>query len=248
LGGNPYQHKYEQIYQLTDFQWSFIQASEKSGLCLFSYSPDDQHFHFLTHITSISSRKVTAVYSNRSLLKTSFPIYFPINEHTQYFDENWIKCKRNWIQQKLIYGEGFKDPFFLTMYECLLHPLLLPPIIGFPVSFMGVCKTHPASWQFYIWYDSLRHLNVGDKIHYNHIQKGIDRRVALHHIQFRNPPFVPQTYRKRMIYHYLQVLVKNSYLKEIRKGIFILNRTITFPNNMEEAIVVENEFLNQSRN
>ncbi|MGV3466747.1 MAG: competence protein CoiA [Heyndrickxia sp.] len=246
LGGYPFHHSKGGYFQLSDFHWSFIKASETSGLILFSYTPQTQHFHLLSNISPYSSRKVQGTYSKTPLDNATFPILFSnSNQQKQQIDTFWFSQKRKWLQQKLIYGKAFQDPFLLSLYECTCHPLLLPPAIGLPVNYMGVCKTHPAVWQFYIWRDSIRSLKIGERVTFKHVINGVENRKKVHHIQFRELPFVHRSYRNRMIYLYLQMLVQLSYLKEVKKGTFELHKTITFPKNMEEVILYEKEFLQE---
>jgi len=246
IGGNPFQNRKGGYFQLNDYHWSFVQASETFGLNLFSYTPQTQQFHFLSNISPISSRKVQGTYSKTSLRNMTFPILFS-NPYKpkQQVNAYWFLQKRKWLQQKLIYGRAFQDTFLLTLYECACHPLLLPPAIGLPVDYMGVCKTHPTVWQFYIWSDCLRFLKTGERITFEQIINAIKNRKKDQHIQFRDLPFVHHSYRNRMIYLYLRTLVHLSYFKEVKKGTFVLHKTITIPKNMEEVILYEKEFLHE---
>jgi len=244
IGGYPFQNRKGGYFQLNDFYWSFIQASETFGLTLLSYTPQAQQFHFLSNISPISSRKVKGTYTNTSLGKVSFPIVFSNPFRPKHkVDAYWFLQKRKWLLQKLVYGKAFQDPFLLSVYECYCHPLFLPPAIGLPVDYMGVCKTHPVVWQFYIWRDCLRFLRIGERITFTQVIDAIEIRKKYHYIQFRDLPFVHHSYQNRMIFLYLQMLVHSTYLKEVKKGTFVLNKTITIPKNMEEVNLYEKEFL-----
>ncbi|MGX1825727.1 hypothetical protein ACWIDQ_16695, partial [Heyndrickxia sporothermodurans] len=63
-------------------------------------------------------------------------------------------------------------------------------------------------------------------------------------IQLRKFPLIHVKFLKQMIYHYLKLLSKFGYLEETRKGRFTMNKSIPFPNNIEEAARMENEFMN----
>lgn len=245
LGGYPFQNRKAAYFHLSDFQWSFIQASEAFGLTLFSYTPHSQEFHFLSNISPISSKKVQGTYTTTSLANMTFPILFSNTRKPLQINAYWFLQKRKWLEQKIIYGKAFQDPFLLSLYECNCHPLLLPPVLGVPVEYMGVCKTHPSVWQFYIWHDCLRSLNIGERITFKQARNAMENRMKRDQIQFRSLPFVPVAYQNRMLYQYLQTLVHFSYLKEVKKGTFVLHKTITFPKNMEEVILYEKEFLHE---
>ncbi|KQL54978.1 hypothetical protein AN964_16695 [Heyndrickxia shackletonii] len=246
MGGYPFQHRKDAFFQLSDFHWSFIQASEKIGLTLFSYTPHSRYFHFLSNISPISSRKVQGTYTKISLDHMTFPILLSNTiSQKQPINAYWFLQKRKWLQNKIIYSKAFQDPFLISLYECNSHPSLLPPVIGLPVDYMGVCKTHPVVWQFYIWHDCLRFLKTGDRMTFKQVRNAIESRKRSQHIQFRCLPFVPTSYQNRMIYLYLQTLVHFSYLKEVKKGTFVLHKMITFPKNMEEALLFDKEFLHE---
>ncbi|MBS4172051.1 competence protein CoiA family protein [Bacillus sp. FJAT-49736] len=244
IGGYPFQKGGNGFYWLNEFHWSFIQATEKNGFIINSYTPENKCFHFLSNISPISSRKVQANYQIKLLSKMIFPIHhFPKLEKIERTDDYWFYNKRQWLNKKIMYGKAFQDPFLLSLYESNCHPQLLPPILGIRVDFMGICQTHPAVWQFYIWLDCLRALKIGERFTFNQVLSAIKKRTSNNHIQFRILPFVPNYYQNRMVYQYLLALVEYSYLSEIRKGIFVLHKTIAFPKTMEEVFSMEKEFV-----
>ncbi|KYC97252.1 hypothetical protein B4102_0907 [Heyndrickxia sporothermodurans] len=247
LGGEPYQKKFtliDNVFKVSDFQWSLAQYNSTNGMHIYSYSPETKNITILSHLAPISIRKVFAQQMTYPLASVDFPLNLP-NKNDKKFDWNfWFHEKKNMLRNKIIYASNLKDSFLATAYYNRHSPILFPPLIGIPVKFMEICKTHVSIWQYFIWCDSFKHLNKGNETSLALVVGKFEERVLNGDIQLRKFPLIHVKFLKQMIYHYLKLLSKFGYLEETRKGRFTMNKSIPFPNNIEEAARMENEFMN----
>lgn len=247
IGGEPYQKKYAQIdnvFKLSDFQWSLAQYNSTNGMHIYSYLPQSKELTIISHISPISIRKVFGQQISYPLSSLDFPLHLPKSNKNNFDWNFWFHEKKNMLQNKIIYAPNLKDSFLATAYYNRHSPILFPPLIGIPVNFMEICKTHATIWQYFIWSDSFRHLNRGDETSLALVVRKFEERVSNNDIQLRRFPLVNVSFLKQMIYHYLKILSKFGLLEETLKGRFTMNKSMPFPNNIEEAARMEIEFMN----
>ncbi|MGE8205227.1 competence protein CoiA [Heyndrickxia sp. NPDC080065] len=244
LGGEPYQKKIsftENVFQISDFQWSFTQYNITQGMHFYSYSPISKKLNILSHITPLSTRKVLAHQTSVPLSQLEFPFQFPAKEYLKINHEYWYTERKKWLQNKIIYTKNFKDPFLQSTYYNGHSPLLLSPLIGIPVNFMAVCKSHPVVWQYYIWSDGIMYLTAGDEFTLSKIEGVFEKRVLAGDIEVRIFPILKINFQRQMIYHYLKLLSQFGYINEIRIGKYVMNKSLPIPNNIEDVVRQEQE-------
>ncbi|MED1202523.1 competence protein CoiA [Heyndrickxia acidicola] len=255
LGGFPYQRilsERERLYRITDFQMSFAFFQMNSGFCLLSYHPFNKRMYQLIHIHPLTATKVFAYLACQPLetVLPSMPFLLNLTNHVQYevFDlPQWFKEKSNWLQTKIYYASSGKDPFLFEVYKNGLHPLLLNPVIGMPVERMGVCKSHPIEWQFYLWIDALIKIPAGKTFSLAFILNLFHRRVSSKHLILRELPFISRNHITEMIRQYLDLLVQLDYLKREERGIYKMMKTISLAKNIMEAEELRNQLLKALR-
>ncbi|WP_260838810.1 competence protein CoiA [Heyndrickxia oleronia] len=178
-------HHLMNIYQLNDFHWAFTQFHRDDQIHLFSYDPNTKNFSLLSHLTPVTITKVLASQTTLPLSKLDFPFNFStssINIDYRF----WLNEKRKWVQKKMIYAKNLKDPFLNAIYYNNHSPLLLPPQIGIPVNFMGICKSHPIEWQYYLWSDAFIHTKKGGMIILSNLERTFHKRIQRKHIKMRS--------------------------------------------------------------
>jgi competence protein CoiA len=251
LGGLPYQKLLsvsERTYRITDFQMSFSHIHRQSGFCLSSYHPYYKQMYQLKHIHPLTTTKVIAYLACHPLENVLSPFPFSLDIGDREQNEIlpiplWFKEKSTWLQTKIYYARSLKDPFLSAVYKNGFHPLLLAPVIGIPVASMGVCKSHPIEWQFYLWIDGLNKIPIGDTFSLAFILKFFNQRVTKKHLILRELPFIPQKHILEMIRQYLYILIQLDYLKLEDRGIYKMSKK-TFPaKNMEEAELLRKEII-----
>lgn len=248
LGGEPYQKKLQltsNLFQISDFQWSFAQYTSKLGMHIYSYSPKAKRFILLSHLTPVTIRKVFAQQMILPLSTLDFPIHIQSVTSKQFNYDFWFVEKKKWLQKKIVFAKNLHDPFLSTVYLNRHSPLLLPPEIGIPVKFMGICKTYSIIWQYYLWCDELNKLRIGDETTLSKMEQHFKKRVRDGSIKMRNFPFINVSFHKQMIYHYVKTLSNLGVLQEVKKGRFVMNKSISFPNNIEEVRILEENVRNQ---
>ncbi|MDH5163459.1 competence protein CoiA family protein [Heyndrickxia oleronia] len=228
------------IYKLNDFHWAFTQFNRDDQIHLFSYDPNTKNFSLLSHLTPVTVTKVLASQTTLPLSKLDFPFNFSTNYINIDF-HFWLNEKRKWVQKKMIYAKNLKDPFLNAIYYNNHSPLLLPPQIGIPVNFMGICKSHPIEWQYYLWTDGFIHTKIGEMIFLSNLERIFHKRIQRKHIKMRQLPLIKHDFIKQMIYHYLKKLTYLGHLFEIQKGQFQMNKSFSIPNNIEDMIKFEKE-------
>ncbi|MGE6260192.1 competence protein CoiA [Heyndrickxia sporothermodurans] len=244
LGGEPFQKKFQLInnlFQLSDFQWAFTQYNRQNGMHIYSYSPKTKRVILLSQLTPVTTRKIFAYQSVYPLASLDFPFHFT-NDHLSIVDYDfWFYEKKNWIQNKMLFAKNLNDPFLSEVYHNKHSPILLPPFIGIPVPFMSICKTNSVIWQYYLWLDGIETLSVGDKINLMNLKRNFERRVKNGCIKMRDMSLIQIDFKNHMIYHYLKRLSILGIIKEQEKGSFIMNKSYSFPNNIEEVQRMEVE-------
>ncbi|MFC5463995.1 competence protein CoiA [Lederbergia graminis] len=233
IGGLPFQQQYSKnFFRLSDFQWSFVKQRGNSGLSSISYDPSDEMFHYLTGITSLTSRKIAASYQVQSLNGNSYTrnVFHPKSLNVK----RWIQEKNNWLQTKVYYGNLKSDPFLKNVYIHKHHPFHLPPIIGIPTLYKEYFHSHPVEWQFYTYLDSLKNIKIGQTFSLKYVHHKIENRIRSGHIIARDLPLEKEQRWKEALAEYIHVLSKLEYFD--RKGIdlFEKKRNILIPQTMEQ--------------
>lgn len=250
LGGLPYRKKLarkQHVYTLTEMQWALTTYQSRRGLQLFSYQPCKKQFFLLSHITPMTSRKIIATCQRFPLQNISFPFTFDTltaRSSKKDFIEEWTYERKDWLFQRVYYNKNRQDPFLKILYECRLPVTLIPPLFGVPIPAADV-RNHPVEWQFYIWYDCFRKLNVGGWITFQQIRKAVLHRINKQHIQYRKIVTADRSFDFLM--KYLRTLVKTGYLRKSDPSTYVMNKPLSFPNTMEEAKKQEQIFYKQFR-
>ena len=187
IGGHPFQKKKQNIFELTDFHWSFAMPRVGFGLTLLSYHPYNRMLYLLSNITPLSPRKVFANLHTQSLKEVSLPLQFPhINQ--AWIKKHWLLEKKKWIEKKVRFSNIVNDTFLKNVYTSGNNPFLLPNICGLPVLAMEHIQDHPLEWQFYIYEDCLKDLNIGQRISLKYVKHKLGGRMRQGNLTRREFP------------------------------------------------------------
>lgn len=237
-GGLPFAKKSRSgTFMLSEFHWLLARTRLQSSLA--SYCSDSRSFHFLFPILPITSRKAAGflrtVRLNDARMSSLLADYPQKRLMSRWRDE-----QDKWLEQKLIYG-NMKDPFIQSVYESGQNGRLLPPEIGIPVSHMESVAEPPIVWQFYMWADCFRVLKAGDYLPSEEVGARMRGRAKKGHIRFRNGRF-PDLWPFKP---YLEALCMFGFFSRMRNGTYRMNKSLSFPNNMEECKQMHRSFRGQ---
>ncbi|MCJ7840360.1 hypothetical protein MUB24_05400 [Lederbergia sp. NSJ-179] len=240
IGGPPYKKRKNTSYELSDFHWSLSRHNAHSGLTLLSYLPEKKNFQQLSQITAITSTKVVALFHEFPLFRTNNSNHFPIDP--KHDTLNWLNEKRNWLQNKVYYGNLVSDLFLKEVYATGNNPFLLPEICGIPLPHAHLFYEPPMVWQFYIYYDCLRGLAVGQKISLKWVKQKLSTRLNKGSITIREFPldFDPQHTWERAMTEYFFMLTILEYFSKIGEDLFVMEKIVKIPKNIEDMHAKEN--------
>ncbi|WP_084781824.1 competence protein CoiA [Bacillus niameyensis] len=243
IGGLPYRKQTKKLYTLSDFHWSLAKIKLKEGLTLISYQAETKHFHQLSQITPISSSKVAASLKTYSIYDSKVKNQSSIEK--QQWLAIWLEQKGKWLQSKVHYGNFIQDHFLREVYTSSHNPFLLPPICGTPVQYLYFFQSHPIEWQFYIYYDCIVSLKIGQRISLNYVYQRVSDRIRKKHIVVRNFPLDKKINWKMTVKSYFKLLTTKEYFEKVGENLFEIRKKIIPPRNIEEANNMENEFYHQ---
>lgn len=242
VGGLPYRKKRHYFYYLSDMHWSVAQFKGQSGLSLISYCSSRKKFYSLTNIIPFSKNKIIGALHDTTLMNAKMPLSFT-NKRQPTLD-GWEKEKQNYLHQLVYYNQNLHHRFLAMIYHAGMNPYLLPSIVGIPVKGMEVFANHPIEWQFYLYLDSLKQLNKGEKISIKYLTQKIRHRIKYHFIRRRGYLFQNPADDRLPIEHYLKLLTALGYLTKLNDDLYQMKQSIMIPNTYEEALSREKQIMN----
>ncbi|MCJ8006002.1 competence protein CoiA [Lederbergia wuyishanensis] len=247
IGGKPYQKSRKDIYLLSDFNWAMLRRKRKGGRHLLSYDTESKKFYLLSNITSFSQNKVSATLFSRQISTATLPLRFPqtsksIN-HTL-----WLQNKRKWLHHKVQNGNLVNDLFLKNIYTSGHNPFLLPPICGLPVQYMENFYSHPIEWQFLIYLECLRKIQVGKRISLKYIYQKIQAWEKAGLIVIRNFPLDQINNWRNAVENYFSLLTELEYFSNLGEDLFEKEKQIKIPHSIEEATLWEDKVFQKLNN
>lgn len=242
LGGNRIERRKDYEFNLSKFQSLFIRKNSNGLWFLPSYCPNLQSFITLTQFHPISSQTVLCKLQFTSIIHQSLSEWLD----PQYTNSINIKSWRRGIyhvKENLIrYQSKNRSPFVEELYLKQIHPLLLPPYVGVPLSLNLLVETSPLIWQMYILIDSITSKRIGHQLSLKQIFLHFINRVKKKSIKVRQHLIPSEREIYRLLREYIDVLIRCGILIELSQDLFRYNQKIEFPASVDETRVREEQF------
>lgn len=244
IGGKPFQKSQKGVFHLSEFHWSMISERQYIGLNLLSFDSESSRFYLLSNITSISPKIVSATLLSRSITTATLPLKFPYinknNNHTL-----WLQHKRKWLQHKVQYGNLVHDHFLKAIYSSGHNPFLLPPLCGLPVQHMECFYSYPLEWQFMIYLECFRKLQVGSRISLKYVNQKVQAWIKEGLIVPRTFPLEQNISWRNAVEKYFSLLTEMEYFSNLGEDLFEMAKQVKTPSSTEEAIHWEETIFNR---
>ncbi|MFD1705640.1 competence protein CoiA [Siminovitchia sediminis] len=234
LGGMPYHKKRNnQTFEWNEYYWS-LSVKYDQNILLAGYEPDHEIFSLLTRVTPYTPRKVFGRLRQWPISQVDFP-FCHFRDSSDIPLKNWLAEKRNWMQQKVRYGNLARDPFLEAVYTNKKNPFLLSPVIGIPVFYMESFISHPVEWQFFIWADCLKQINLNKNISLKYITYKLQTRIKKGELSLRILPMHERDQWKKAIAHYFQLLEQLFYFQQAGKDLYRSSAPFPWPSHVDQT-------------
>ncbi|MBD8003849.1 competence protein CoiA [Bacillus norwichensis] len=234
VGGQPFhKRRTSGMFELTEYLWSLTRRNSGYTI-LVGYEPETEKVSLLTNIVPYTSRKISAKHFQQPISDVKWPL--PLSAKHPYFPfQSWLGEKRNWIQQKVRYGNLVKDRFLSVIYQEKSNPFVLSPLIGLPVKYMESFVSHPTEWQFFIWVDCLKKLSLNKRISLHYVYYKLQKRISEGDIVCRVLPLHETALWEKAVRDYFRVLEELFYFQRAGKDLYRVIRSFPWPSHVEEA-------------
>lgn len=237
--GGTLHSNHHQFLTLSSFQLSLTKFYS-SNLILPCYDPEKQTLQFLTQITKVTENKYATKRVVLPLRHVRAPISLDIPTYS-FPNLTWLNMKDKWITQRIRYGNLYDDIFLKTIYEQGDHLSTIPVICGIPVKFMETIKEHPIEWQYYIYCNVFKRLEIGDKISLKFIYYKLRQAINQKKITIQTIEQKVNNLWEQAVADYFHVLTKLNYLLPLTDDLFIMKKEILAYQSIEEQS--ENEYV-----
>ena len=105
----------------------------------------------------------------------------------------------------------FNSDFVKELYSLSVHPLLLPPYVGIPLSLNPVIEESPFIWQGYVFLDCLFGKKQGECFSFAGAYLSLLKRIEKKQLRSRQLPNINKTLLPFLLFEYLQVLRIKEY-------------------------------------
>lgn len=236
LGGKNIQRKSSQKFAISAFQYLFLQMTHGDNLYLPAFCPDRNELIFLTNILPVSSRTALAGLTIKPLRKACISDMFMPPSAFKFSVRKWReemgRFKTTFLRNKTL----FNSEFVKELYSLSVHPQLLPPYVGIPLSLNPVIEESPFIWQAYVYLDCLFGKKEGEKFSFADAYLSLLKRVRKKHLHLRHLPNIKKGLLPFLLADYLQVLTAEGILnREGKDGFLITNDMVPFRTLAESA-------------
>lgn len=238
--GVPFKKYQPNLFEVNEFHWS-VATNFEQGTAIVWYDPKSKYFFFLENLIPLTTTKVFAHLRTHPLQSFKDRKYkIPHVKPFQLKNNLWLQEQRKWLQNKVHYSTTH-DPFLQIVYLSGHNPFLLPVICGIPVKDSYFFKTPPFVWQYYIYNDSLKLLQNGQRISLKSAIHQFRIRIKQKLVLLRHFPLLDNNRWEKAINHYFSLLERMGYFIRVNNEEFILKRSIRIPKTVEEKMQIENE-------
>lgn len=246
LGGKNIQRKSSQKFSISGFQYLFLQMTAGNHLYLPAYCPETKKFIFLTNIFPVSVRSALAGLTAKPLQAARIDDLFCPTSATQLSVGKWREEMERFKTTTFLRNRNlFNSDFVKELYSLSVHPLLLPPYVGIPLSLNPVIEESPFIWQGYVFLDCLFGKKQGECFSFAGAYLSLLKRIEKKQLRSRQLPNINKTLLPFLLFEYLQVLTHQGILHKAGKDVFYISNDIVLFRTAAESAREEARFYSQ---
>ncbi|TYR79502.1 competence protein CoiA [Priestia megaterium] len=236
------------MFQLSQQEWQYTHMY--NGVPMLHYfSPSTNQLLKLEHLIPFSPQIVFAHLTVLSpKIHTFEDLTFP--HTTPSFYDAWIKKKKVWRTQYMLYPNKKYASFLKKLYELRIPPSHIPAEAGFPLPSLFMIETPAVIWQTWLLIDMLASKSIGSIVSSKQLYMQLTQRIRQGEIQLRSLPLQHSTI-EQPLFEYIEALCKIGLLKSIGSELYKVARSYTIPpftsdSFMEDGLLI-NKWLNQAK-